>query len=251
MPVQSDSGQSVGSEWGGREWSEPDPWTSALWARPDTVGGYAPPTDVPPPAPPAPPDPPNRLPRRGLIVVAALVVAALLAGGAALAGTLRSRDDTTAAPPRPSATSAPTRSVSPTAPTPTAPPSTGQTTPPGVVPGAPPSTTQQPGTQQPGTLTPQQAAAAAAVSKSLVDINTTVGYSGSRGAGPGIVLSADGLVLTNHHVVAGATAISVTDVGNGQTYGATGWASTARTTWRCCGSRTPRGSQPRRWAPRR
>jgi S1-C subfamily serine protease len=90
-----------------------------------------------------------------------------------------------------------------------------------VVPGAPPSTTQQPGTQQPGTLTPQQAAAAAAVSKSLVDINTTVGYSGSRGAGTGIVLSADGLVLTNHHVVAGATAISVTDVGNGQTYDAT------------------------------
>jgi S1-C subfamily serine protease len=35
------------------------------------------------------------------------------------------------------------------------------------------------------------------------------------------VLSSDGIVLTNHHVVAGATAIAVTDVGNGRTYQAT------------------------------
>ena len=39
-------------------------------------------------------------------------------------------------------------------------------------------------------------------------------------AGTGIVLSSDGLVLTNNHVVAGATSVSVTDVGNGQTYSA-------------------------------
>ncbi len=81
--------------------------------------------------------------------------------------------------------------------------------------------TQQPGTQQPGPLTPQQSATVAAISKSLVDINTTIGYGSSRGAGTGIVLSADGLVLTNHHVVAGATSISVTDVGNAKTYDAT------------------------------
>jgi S1-C subfamily serine protease len=59
------------------------------------------------------------------------------------------------------------------------------------------------------------------VSKGLVDINTSIGYDGSQGAGTGIVLSADGLVLTNHHVVAGATAIRATDAGNGQTYDAT------------------------------
>src|SRR6266536_3246727 len=37
-------------------------------------------------------------------------------------------------------------------------------------------------------------------------------------AGTEIVLTADGEVLTNHHVIEGATSISVTDIGNGKTY---------------------------------
>jgi S1-C subfamily serine protease len=44
---------------------------------------------------------------------------------------------------------------------------------------------------------------------------------GSRAAGTGIVLTATGEVLTNNHVIAGATSISATDVGNGQTYDGT------------------------------
>ncbi|RJO79238.1 PDZ domain-containing protein [Nocardia panacis] len=63
--------------------------------------------------------------------------------------------------------------------------------------------------------------AAAQVAPGLVDVNTELGMQGARGAGTGIVLSADGAVLTNNHVVAGATDISVTDIGNGQTYRAT------------------------------
>jgi S1-C subfamily serine protease len=59
------------------------------------------------------------------------------------------------------------------------------------------------------------------VSKGLVDVVTTIGFDGAQGAGTGIVLSADGLVLTNHHVVAGATSIRVTTIGNGQAYDAT------------------------------
>ena len=51
-------------------------------------------------------------------------------------------------------------------------------------------------------------------------------------AGTGIVLSSDGLVLTNNHVVAGATSISVTDVGNGQTYSASVSGTTAAPTSR-------------------
>ena len=39
-----------------------------------------------------------------------------------------------------------------------------------------------------------------------------------QGAGTGVVLTADGLVLTNHHVVAGSTSLAVTDIGNGKTY---------------------------------
>jgi S1-C subfamily serine protease len=64
-------------------------------------------------------------------------------------------------------------------------------------------------------------AIAAAVSPGLVDINSTFGYEGASGAGTGIVLTSTGEILTNNHVIDGATAISVTDVGNGKTYKAT------------------------------
>ena len=218
MSVQGDPGHSDPSSSGGPPWGRPDPWTSELWARPDTVGGYAPSWDrqLPPP-PPSPVGPPPRS-RRGLAVVAAVLAAVLLAGGVALVGALRSTDDPAVAAPRPSASALPSTppSIRPTFPSPTAPPSTAPSAPPGVVPGSPPSAAPRS-----GSLTPQQAAAAAAVSKGLVDVNTTIGYDGAQGAGTGIVLSADGLVLTNHHVVAGATAIRVTDIGNRRTYDAT------------------------------
>jgi S1-C subfamily serine protease len=59
---------------------------------------------------------------------------------------------------------------------------------------------------------------AASVAPGLVDINTVLGYQGGQAAGTGIVLSANGEVLTNNHVVEGATQIQVTDIGNGKTY---------------------------------
>ncbi|MGH3599827.1 MAG: trypsin-like peptidase domain-containing protein, partial [Pseudonocardiaceae bacterium] len=58
----------------------------------------------------------------------------------------------------------------------------------------------------------------ASVAPSLVDINTQMGYQNGEGAGTGIVLSPSGKVLTNNHVINGATSINVTDIGNGQTY---------------------------------
>lgn len=63
-------------------------------------------------------------------------------------------------------------------------------------------------------------AVAAKVSPGLVDVNTVLGYEGARAAGTGIVLTADGEILTNHHVIEGATKITVTDIGNGKTYDA-------------------------------
>jgi S1-C subfamily serine protease len=54
----------------------------------------------------------------------------------------------------------------------------------------------------------------------LVDINTTLNYENEEAAGTGMVLSPNGEILTNNHVIEGATSISVTDVGNGRTYGA-------------------------------
>ena len=65
-----------------------------------------------------------------------------------------------------------------------------------------------------------QAKVAAAVSPAIVDINTDLGYQSSSAAGTGIVLTSDGTVLTNNHVIRGATKISATDVGNGKTYNA-------------------------------
>jgi S1-C subfamily serine protease len=61
---------------------------------------------------------------------------------------------------------------------------------------------------------------AAAIDPSVVDIVTTLGAQQASAAGTGIVLTASGEVLTNNHVINGATRISVTDVGNGQTYDA-------------------------------
>ena len=61
----------------------------------------------------------------------------------------------------------------------------------------------------------------ASVAPGLVDINTRMGYQNGEGAGTGIVLSPSGEVLTNNHVINGATSINVTDIGNGQTYPAT------------------------------
>jgi S1-C subfamily serine protease len=58
------------------------------------------------------------------------------------------------------------------------------------------------------------------VSPALVDINTTFQYQSAQGAGTGIVLTSNGEILTNNHVINGATSISVTDIGNGKTYSA-------------------------------
>jgi S1-C subfamily serine protease len=61
-------------------------------------------------------------------------------------------------------------------------------------------------------------AIASKVDPGLVDINTTLGYQQEQAAGTGIVLSSGGVILTNNHVIDGATTISVTDIGNGKTY---------------------------------
>jgi S1-C subfamily serine protease len=55
----------------------------------------------------------------------------------------------------------------------------------------------------------------------LVDVTSTLGYQNGKALGTGIVLTSNGEVLTNNHVISGATSVSVTDIGNGQTYKAT------------------------------
>lgn len=52
----------------------------------------------------------------------------------------------------------------------------------------------------------------------LVDVVSTLGYQQAQAAGTGIVLTSSGEVLTNNHVIEGATSIKAIDIGNGQTY---------------------------------
>ena len=55
----------------------------------------------------------------------------------------------------------------------------------------------------------------------LVIINTTLQYASEAAAGTGMVINADGLVLTNNHVINGSTTITATVGSTGKTYRAT------------------------------
>jgi S1-C subfamily serine protease len=59
---------------------------------------------------------------------------------------------------------------------------------------------------------------AARTDPGLVDIVSTLGYQNAEAAGTGMVLTSSGEVLTNNHVIDGATSIKATDIGNGRTY---------------------------------
>ncbi len=68
----------------------------------------------------------------------------------------------------------------------------------------------------PAVLTTSQIAAK--VDPGLVDVVSTLGYQRGVSEGTGLVLTSSGEVLTNNHVIAGATSVKVIDVGNGRTY---------------------------------
>ncbi|MCL2465331.1 MAG: trypsin-like peptidase domain-containing protein, partial [Micrococcales bacterium] len=64
-------------------------------------------------------------------------------------------------------------------------------------------------------------AATTAQEKGVVTVDATLTYEEATSSGTGMILSAGGLVLTNNHVVDGATAIQVTDQSTGKQYTAT------------------------------
>jgi S1-C subfamily serine protease len=130
--------------------------------------------------------------RRGASVLTHLAVAALAAGAAV--GVTLSLDHPAAGSvggtPMPGAAAVP----SPSAPSPSA-PSSGGSSPRG-------------GEQQ----------VVNRVEPGLVVIDTAQQYSSEAAAGTGMVINPDGLVLTNNHVIAGATKITATVTATGKTY---------------------------------
>jgi S1-C subfamily serine protease len=138
------------------------------------------------PPPPAPPAPPHRSePHVWRWIVVSIVVAALAAGGSGvgvgwgLAKAFRS----------PSAVSSPISVQSPIA-------------------------IASPTTPSNGSLDTN--AIAAKVDPAIVDINTIVGT--GQAAGTGMILTSDGEVLTNNHVVDGSTTINVVIAGRSGSY---------------------------------
>jgi S1-C subfamily serine protease len=85
-----------------------------------------------------------------------------------------------------------------------------------------------PGSASPGANLGSTDAIAAAVTPGVVDVNTFArsSYTGASsrgkplGAGTGMILTSSGEVLTNNHVIEGATSIRVTIPGSGVTYSA-------------------------------
>jgi S1-C subfamily serine protease len=70
--------------------------------------------------------------------------------------------------------------------------------------------------------TPQSPAVPASVTAKVepgvADVVSTLGFQSAEAAGTGMLVTASGEVLTNNHVVNGATSVEVTDVGNGRSY---------------------------------
>jgi S1-C subfamily serine protease len=60
--------------------------------------------------------------------------------------------------------------------------------------------------------------ATAAQQVGVVDIDTVLGYRGAEAAGTGMILTSSGEILTNNHVIEGATSVKVTVVTSGSTY---------------------------------
>ncbi|MBW0255970.1 S1C family serine protease [Cellulomonas sp. PS-H5] len=74
------------------------------------------------------------------------------------------------------------------------------------------------GSASTGTGTLDTSTATEAQQQGVVLIDTVLGYQSAEAAGSGVVLTSDGLVLTNNHVVEGATEITVTIGTTGETY---------------------------------
>jgi S1-C subfamily serine protease len=159
---------------------------------------YGPPMYGPPMAPPPLPGRPPRRRRRVWPVLVIAIALALLLGATVYAVTGFVSLTTTATRPQAGQRTAP----SATAPAPSAP--------------LPTTPAPNPGGPSTGTGTADWSAVAAAIEPGVVNIQSRM--TAGIGAGTGMVLTADGQILTNNHVIDGASQIVVTTVADGKTY---------------------------------
>jgi S1-C subfamily serine protease len=195
---------------GGSREPDPQPWdpayTQPAWG-PAGYGygyGYGYPPVTPPPPPP-------RKRRRGLVAGAVAAVAVVTAGAVAL-GTGTSITISGNGVALGDGSSSGGSSSGGT--TPTTPGSGGSTTTPGNGTFPFPRDRSGLGSSASGTAT-------AAQQVGVVDIDTVEKYQSAAAAGTGMVLTSDGDILTNNHVIDGATSIKVTVVSTGKSYSAT------------------------------
>src|SRR6202042_2926222 len=83
-------------------------------------------------------------------------------------------------------------------------------------PAPPPSAAVPPPTAGAGTNSGGQANLKGGVGQGLVIINTTLQYSSEAAAGTGMVINADGLVLTNNHAIENSTKSTATVAATGK-----------------------------------
>ena len=149
-----------------------------------------------------PVSPNTRTPHRRWIPALALGVAGLVVGATATSATQYFAKGS-------SNVLSSSAAATPTVTTPTPSPTT---------PSASPATVTTPA---PLPTTPQRATTQTDLTVGVVNINTVLAYQHAEAAGTGIVLSANGEILTNNHVVDGATQITVTVITTGRAYAAT------------------------------